>query len=375
VLGAPLGRQLLAEFLGFFFEHTLFERLGLGEAPGTARFTAAFGEAPPRRNKGRVRHRDWTEVESQEAHEVIRDIITEGHWRTLNEIDPLDLLTELAHVSNSFGFGGGDEALWGLTDLASEALRPVAQALVSSPAASRWWHPVQRVEQRLLEWDDIPTPVGAETEDAVSRSMAIEREENEDGRRRKRPRERAGTRIGAHWWSSPNFAPSTWTTGAFEDIPTIALGHFIDTHTPFSDVGATVWTLGISPAARVLEILRPSDWHDLVERYPRDVTGTHDGEWRYWGGVAGPWCLPDWEQVMDSFDGVHVTIGGYVSTCGLALPVGDGFTMLAGWIPDATLWLHDVATNRRRLGRWQGNPQSVSDWDDVRDRWDRVGRT
>jgi hypothetical protein len=73
---------------------------------------------------------------------------------------------------------------------------------------------------------------------------------------------------------------------------------------------------------------------------------------------------------MDHFDGVHVTIGGYVSACGLALPVGDGFTMLAGWVPDATLWLHDVTTSRRNLGRWLGVPHSVSVWDDVRDRWE-----
>jgi hypothetical protein len=199
--------------------------------------------------------------------------------------------------------------------------------------------------------------------------MAIERKENEEGLRRRRPKDRVGTRIGAEWWSAPSFASSTWTTGALEDLPTIALRHFVDTFAPFSETGATVWALDISPEARVLEIAEPGDWQELVDRFPRDVTGTHDGEWRYWGGVAGPWYLPNWDEVMGESDGVHVSIGGYVSSCGLALPVADGFTMLAGWIPDATLWLRDVADDRRVVGRWHGNPHDIHSWDDVREGW------
>lgn len=69
---------------------------------------------------------------------------------------------------------------------------------------------------------------------------------------------------------------------------------------------------------------RPADWQDLVARFPRDVTGTHDGQWRYWGGVPGPWRLPDWEQVMGHYDGVHVSIGAAVASCGVALSAAGG---------------------------------------------------
>ena len=41
---------------------------------------------------------------------------------------------------------------------------------------------------------------------------------------------------------------------------------------------------------------------------------------------------------------------------GAAPGVGKTFTMLGGWIPDATLWLHDVSIDRRVLGRWYGTP-------------------
>ena len=50
------------------------------------------------------------------------------------------------------------------------------------------------------------------------------------------------------------------------------------------------------------------------------------------------------------FDGVYLSVDGYLSTAGRALPVhvrslGDQVaTVLGGWDPDATWWLTDVAT-------------------------------
>jgi hypothetical protein len=45
---------------------------------------------------------------------------------------------------------------------------------------------------------------------------------------------------------------------------------------------------------------------------------------------------------MEHYDGVHLTVGGYLACSGLALAAGGGYTMLAGWIPDATIWLRDI---------------------------------
>jgi hypothetical protein len=39
-----------------------------------------------------------------------------------------------------------------------------------------------------------------------------------------------------------------------------------------------------------------------------DATGTHDGEWRCWGGVRGPWLLPDWEKVARDSAGRPVEV-------------------------------------------------------------------
>jgi hypothetical protein len=363
LLGSPLGRQLLAGYLGFGFEGALFGDLGLGEVPGVS---ALRPRGAPRRRQRPAR--GWRDVAPAEVQAVISAAVQRGEWRELAERDELDLLGDLADTTFHFGFGGGDEAVWGLTALAEQELRPVAEALVSAPGAATWWDPVALADQRFLDWDDCPRVSGPAVSQAVRDGMRAERAENQEGLRLRRPREHSGTRIGAHWWSAPDFAQLTWTTSAAGDIPAIGFGHFIDTLWPFEETGVTVWSLQLAPHANVLEITGPTEWQTLVARFPRDVTGTHDGEWRWWGGVPGPWRLPDWERVMEHYDGVHVTIGGYLASCGLALPAAGGYTMLTGWIPGATVWLRDMATAAHPLGRWHGHPQNL-DWDEIRNNW------
>ena len=59
-------------------------------------------------------------------------------------------------------------------------------------------------------------------------------------------------------------------------------------------------------------------------------------------------CVSIARAVGREFDAVHLTVDGYLSTAGRALPVdvpGAGRpvrTLLGGWDPDATWWLTDV---------------------------------
>lgn len=303
VLGSPLGRQFLAGYLGF-------------EPEGS---------------------RGWPEVAPQEARTIIGAAVERGEWRQLLERDELGLLGDLADYTLGFGFGGDDEAVWELTALAEEELRPVAEALVTAPGARKWWEPAALADQRFLDWDCCPRVTGPAVERTVREDMQAERAENEEGLTRPRPPERPGTRIGACWWSAPTFAQLTWTTSAAGDIPALAFGHFIDTLWPFEETGVTVWSVQVAPHASVLEITQPVEWQRLVARFPRDVTGTHDGEWRYWGGMPGPWRLPDWERVMEHYDGVHVSI-----------PAAGG--QKRGWRTPAASWPAAARNAPRQAG-------------------------
>jgi hypothetical protein len=57
-----------------------------------------------------------------------------------------------------------------------------------------------------------------------------------------------------------------------------------------------------------------------------------------------------------TFDAVHMSIGGYLSTRGTAIEVESGYTLLAGWDAGTTLWLRDRFGDSRLVGSWTGCP-------------------
>ncbi|MEV1006528.1 hypothetical protein [Streptomyces sp. NPDC049881] len=377
LLGGPLGRQLLLTFLDVPDEdwagdgsaaETLFRALGLGDVPGSGRLAYDVLDGTFRRvvpPEGR-RPRD---VPDEEVRGVLRERVTRGAWQRLRELDERRALLALADVAFLFGFRGGDPELWELSGRAAEELRPLAAALAASPAAAGWWSPLARADQRRLVVEG-PGPGSAPqdgVEAAVRRAMAEERARHAAGLSRRPPPGRRN--VGACWWSAPGFARGTATTGGRPGLPSVEFVRFEDGGFPPPGADVRVERLEIDPAARVAEIRGPDDWRELVARFPRDVTGTHDGEWRAWTDRDGPWYLPDWEALAAHYDGVHVTVGACLAAFGLALPVGDGFTVLAGWTPDATVWVRDTATSVRTLGHWRGDPEDIEDWDDVLAHW------
>ena len=102
--------------------------------------------------------------------------------------------------------------------------------------------------------------------------------------------------------------------------------------------------LCLRPGASVFEISGPEAWVELVERYPLTVHRTrvrHDW-WRVTGQNVA-WAIPDYLAAAADYDAIHLTVHGYLSTAGRALPAADAHTVLAGWNPDETWWLTDSA--------------------------------
>jgi hypothetical protein len=217
------------------------------------------------------------------------------------------------------------------TEPVLSALGPVASALMRSPATSWWDFGVDRLSQRHVgfihdERQPPPPPavVGVATE--------------VDGR--------AG--LVDAWWSVPI------GTGAVQSARTLGflpLGLVLVEECTGDFEEALVWAVEVDPAARVREITGADDWAALVAEYP--VTLDAHRDWQTMTGRAGRWTVPDWRAIAADWDGVHLTVAGYLSAAGRVLDLGDGTaTMIAGFNPDHTFWLRDAVRLSPVPTRW-----------------------
>jgi hypothetical protein len=274
------------------------------------------------------------------------EVIAEGVKRATQNpapwfTDQAALLRPVAEAAETWAFGSHGPELDQLLSAEAESLRPLAELVAQAPAASWWLGPPAREHQRWLGCQHHPVLArGGEVAEAV----------------------RTAGYIGA-WWSGP-LGDTVWTTRGDLDLgglPALGLACAEDA---FGEEDFDVWALSADPAARVYEVHGPGDWARLAGTYPRQVTGSQ--EWERWTGRPGPraeggrgdgsprWIKPDWPLVAQDWDGVHVSVSGYLTTAGQA--VGD--TLLAGWDADQTLWLRDVFTDVRPFTAWHGTPGS-----------------
>jgi hypothetical protein len=272
----------------------------------------------------------------------------ERSWFT----DPLALLASVARAAEQWEPPLPDDQV--------ELLRPLAEAVASAPAASWWWEPADLRNQRWVGCDhhrtlarggDVAGAVEAAEEDAAAEEQAMARD-----RALAPPGRRGGAEVivTGTWWSGP-LGGTVWTSrGNIGDLSAVGLACAED---PLGEEEFEVWAVGIDPAARVYEVHEPGDWGRLAATHPKDVTASRRHDWSRWTGREGQWILPDWRSVAAQWDGVHVSVAGYLSTARMAVDIGGGAaTLLAGWDADQTLWLRDVFTGTRQLTTWHGTP-------------------
>ncbi|MGN7250301.1 hypothetical protein [Arthrobacter sp. SAFR-014] len=250
------------------------------------------------------------------------------------------------------------------------ALGPVAHALADALAA--WWGPgfLDGDHQSFVQWTDErkgqpPVPGGAARTLADWKAAALA-DERQAAERPKNP----AANWGGWWWSTPRPSELLTTTRSLPDLGAIGLLLVEDS------IGwkqATVWPLVPRPDARVYEIDGPAAWTGLAARYPMDVSLAKRHDWWRTTGIAGRWLVPDWSAVAGDYDGVHLTLWGYLTTAGRALAArpfaGPSVavlerTVLAGWDPDETYWLNDVLTPGAAPSDWRSDGSG---------RWSRQG--
>lgn len=347
LLGGPLGRGLLAGVAGIDGLR-LLAAAGEPVPDGVAFFTASSG--PGDRTDGSDWPPEWA-ADERDASEMIAAAVagvalSAGQpWHG----DQAELLRQVAAVAEGWAFGGRHDAGQMLAENA-ELLRPVAEAVAGAPSAAWWWQPADRETQRWLGCEHHPELARG---DAVGRAARLATDAESVGDDALPWPAPEGEIYGGTWWSGP-IGDTVWTTrGEVAGLPAVGLACAED---PFGPERFEVWQVQVDPAAKIYEVHGPEDWGWLAASYPRDVTVSRRHDWYRWTGHEGPWILPDWPAVARRWDGVHVSVGGYLSTAGMRVEADGAATLLAGWYADQTLWLHDVFTSVRHIASWEGTP-------------------
>jgi hypothetical protein len=114
----------------------------------------------------------------------------------------------------------------------------------------------------------------------------------------------------------------------------------------------SVWRLPVPGVTKVWELDGPRSWTELCDHYPDDTAQTYRDQWRKWGLAQDRVITPNWQQVAQEWDGVHLSMGGVLTTEGVPLDVGNGGSMLQGWTCEGTLWLRWTFDPPERLPVW-----------------------
>ncbi len=101
------------------------------------------------------------------------------------------------------------------------------------------------------------------------------------------------------------------------------------------------WKVTVTESARVLEINSPAAWFALAHAYP----GAREA-FRYSPQYsprivrpAGSSRLdPDWSKVSQDWDGVHVSVGGWMTAEDVPYESAGVTTELRGWNMESTVW-------------------------------------
>lgn len=248
-------------------------------------------------------------------------------------------------LAESMGWAVYWQAPWGEDRLAAtepvrRALEPAAEAIASCPAAAWWGSPFDLSSQwtadEILPEGPLPSPGN---DDARALLAAGHQEAAEEEQRFRE--EFAGEDVSGTWTSTPPYR----LTSSTRCLPGAGPAGMWWREDSFNTDKTLASPLGSPQHPRVLEITGPGDWTRLCAQSPFDVTSSRRLVWGEATGRTGGWLMPDWTAVASSgIDAVHLTVAGYLSTAGRALPVTDtSATVLAGWGPDATFWLVDVA--------------------------------
>jgi hypothetical protein len=225
----------------------------------------------------------------------------------------------------------GEDVLAGLPVIA-EALSPVAGQFIASPWMKWCWQPL-RSEQWTIDWRHADDPAPLPEDPGKTLTEWARRERTEVVRAaRERPSDPTANYSGT-WWSIP--------LGLIQTVGQLPAGLNLVEDSLGWERATTVPVRGYG---KVLEINTAEDWINLCREFPLEVTASRRHDWFRTTGRHGRWVIPDWEKIASQWDATHLTVLAYLNAAGRPLAVdAETATVIAGWNPDSTIWLADVA--------------------------------
>lgn len=186
------------------------------------------------------------------------------------------------------------------------ALRPFATPFLAAPGTAIWFTDLDRKRQEWASVGGIP-PHGS----------FFHPDLRAQGAGNTKPR-------GAFWTSTSLTAhTSSWT-------------HYLRWGEDPQEPPYFRWQVEVSPSAHVYEVHEPHAWHRLCLAYPAPSCLAYS--------TSRPDALiePDWQAVSQDWDGIHVSVGGLLTTERVRWGTPGRQTHLFGWCVESTAWLRWV---------------------------------
>ena len=237
--------------------------------------------------------------------------------------NPDGITTATGLVVADYAFGAASE--WRRHEQSLTALMPLlneaAGILAISESIAWWWDNVELTSQRWIQEvssSALPRATSAQVTKAAAEFHSI-----------------------SGWWSpllDPRI-PRT-TRGPLKNADTVEFLCHEDSYF-YQSRELKIREFHPVADAQVYEISSAADWANLVDRFPKTATTHKAAIWNDMFSMSEHWIEPDWEAVSEAFDGVHISVAGYLSAAYDPIKNGSYRTVLAGWNPDQTLWLRE----------------------------------
>lgn len=338
LLAGPRGRGMLVRLFDDATIRTLMMRADYAAVRGTSAMMFMAPAATPgvrglvdRARMRRERARLQRERRRPVAPDELAAAIAAAPLPSIAPTALVEALSRSVDDAKAWQPPDGNEAVLA-SDAVCAALMPLAALVAESPFA-RGWADAAQPQQWALDRKD--GRLGSDPVPAPADALAVWREAVETEELRYVAARQRGEVGGGPWWSMPPGYLSRATAAWPEFGPA---GLYLEEDSRGS---STVCATPVgAPPAKTYEITDAESWSLLCTDYPLDVTASRDYLWRDSIGHSDRWVIPDWQAMAADWDGVHLTIAGYLAAATTLIDVSDGTaSVIAGWGPDETVWL------------------------------------